>query len=54
MAHMETAIILAGGKSSRMGFDKQFLKLQDKYVIEIIAEKPVSYTHLTLLTIYSV
>jgi len=36
---METAIILAGGKSSRMGFDKQFLKLQDKYVIEIIAEK---------------
>jgi len=39
MAHMETAIILAGGKSSRMGFDKQFLKLQDKYVIEIIAEK---------------
>ncbi len=39
MAHMETAIILAGGKSSRMGFDKQFLKLRDKYVIEIIAEK---------------
>ncbi|HOS69721.1 MAG TPA: molybdenum cofactor guanylyltransferase [Bacillota bacterium] len=39
MAHMETAIILAGGKSSRMGFDKQFLKLQDKYVIEIIAER---------------
>jgi molybdopterin-guanine dinucleotide biosynthesis protein A len=36
---METAIILAGGKSSRMGFDKQFLKLQDKYVIEIIAER---------------
>jgi len=36
---METAIILAGGKSSRMGFDKQFLKLRDKYVIEIIAEK---------------
>lgn len=39
MADMETAIILAGGKSSRMGFDKQFLKLRDKYVIEIIAEK---------------
>ena len=39
MAHMETAIILAGGKSSRMGFDKQFLKLRDKYVIEIIAER---------------
>ncbi|MGI6585777.1 MAG: molybdenum cofactor guanylyltransferase [Gracilibacteraceae bacterium] len=39
MAYMETAIILAGGKSSRMGFDKQFLKLQDRYVIEMIAEK---------------
>ena len=39
MAYMETAIILAGGKSSRMGFDKQFLKLRDKYIIEMIAEK---------------
>lgn len=39
MAYMETAIILAGGKSSRMGFDKQYLKLRDKYVIEMIIEK---------------
>lgn len=39
MADMETAIILAGGKSSRMGFDKQFLKLRDKYIIEMIAER---------------
>lgn len=39
MAVMETAIILAGGKSSRMGFDKQFLKLRDKYIIEIITER---------------
>ncbi len=39
MSDMETAIILAGGKSSRMGFDKQFLKLRDKYIIEMIAEK---------------
>jgi molybdenum cofactor guanylyltransferase len=39
MAFMETAIILAGGKSSRMGFDKQFLKLRDKYIIEMITEK---------------
>lgn len=39
MAYMETAIILAGGKSSRMGFDKQFLKLRDKYIIEMIAER---------------
>lgn len=39
MAYMETAIILAGGKSSRMGFDKQFLRLRDKYIIEMIIEK---------------
>lgn len=39
MANMETAIILAGGKSTRMGFDKQFLKLRDKYVIEMMTEK---------------
>jgi molybdopterin-guanine dinucleotide biosynthesis protein A len=39
MTYMETAIILAGGKSRRMGFDKQFLKLRDKYIIEMIAEK---------------
>lgn len=39
MAYMETAIILAGGKSSRMGFDKQFLKLRDKYIVEMIAER---------------
>jgi molybdopterin-guanine dinucleotide biosynthesis protein A len=39
MACNNTAIILAGGKSSRMGFDKQFLKLQDKFIVEITAEK---------------
>ncbi|MHB1392366.1 MAG: molybdenum cofactor guanylyltransferase [Clostridia bacterium] len=39
MEYMGTAIILAGGKSSRMGFDKQFLKLRDKYIIEMITEK---------------
>lgn len=39
MACKDTAIILAGGRSSRMGFDKQLLKLQDKYIIEVIAEK---------------
>jgi len=36
---MDTAIILAGGKSSRMGFDKQFLMLRDKYIIEMITDK---------------
>jgi molybdopterin-guanine dinucleotide biosynthesis protein A len=39
MTDMDTAIILAGGKSSRMGFDKQFLKLRDKYIIQVIKEK---------------
>lgn len=30
----DTAIILAGGRSLRMGFDKQLLKLNDKYLLE--------------------
>lgn len=34
-----TAIILAGGKSSRMGFDKQFLKINEKRLINIIINK---------------
>lgn len=34
-----TAIILAGGKSSRMGFDKQFLMINEKRVMEIIISK---------------
>ncbi len=34
-----TAMILAGGKSSRMGFDKQFIKINEKRIINIIAAK---------------
>ncbi len=34
-----TAIILAGGKSSRMGFDKQFLIINEKRVMEIVISK---------------
>lgn len=34
-----TAIILAGGKSSRMGFDKQFLKIKEKRVIDVVIDK---------------
>lgn len=30
----DTAVILAGGKSSRMGFDKQFIKLKGKNIVE--------------------
>lgn len=33
-----TAIILAGGKSSRMGFDKQFLRIDDKSLMESVIE----------------
>lgn len=34
-----TAIILAGGKSSRMGFDKQFLKINEKRLMNIVINK---------------
>ena len=34
-----TAIILAGGKSSRMGFDKQFLMINEKRLIESMIDK---------------
>lgn len=39
MEKFKTAVILAGGKSSRMGFDKQFLKINEKELIEIIINK---------------
>jgi len=34
-----TAIILAGGKSSRMGFDKQFLMIREKRLMESMIDK---------------
>lgn len=34
-----TAIILAGGKSSRMGFDKQLIKIDGKLIVDYISEK---------------
>lgn len=39
MKKFGTAIILAGGKSSRMGFDKQFLKINNKRLIDMMIEK---------------
>ena len=34
-----TAVILCGGKSSRMGFDKSLVKVRGKFLIEIMGEK---------------
>lgn len=34
-----TAIILAGGRSKRMGFDKQFLTLDETRLMDIVVEK---------------
>lgn len=39
MEKFKTAVILAGGKSSRMGFDKQFLKINEKKLMELIINK---------------
>jgi|LGOV01.1.fsa_nt_gb molybdopterin-guanine dinucleotide biosynthesis protein A len=36
MKTCDTAIILAGGKSKRMGFDKQFISVDDMYLIDKI------------------
>lgn len=35
----DTAIILAGGKSTRMGFDKQEIKIGGKLIVDYLAEK---------------
>jgi molybdopterin-guanine dinucleotide biosynthesis protein A len=34
-----TAIILAGGKSSRMGFDKQFIEIHEKRLMDMVIYK---------------
>ena len=39
MEYFGTAVILCGGKSSRMGFDKCKIKVKNKFLIEIIAEQ---------------
>ena len=39
MKEFGTAIILAGGKSSRMGFDKHFLVIDEKRLIESMIDK---------------
>ncbi|MEY8763906.1 MULTISPECIES: molybdenum cofactor guanylyltransferase [Clostridium] len=39
MKKFGTAVILAGGKSSRMGFDKQFMKIKGKRLLKIMVDK---------------
>ena len=39
MKDFGSAVILCGGKSSRMGFDKCKIKVNNKFLIEIIAEQ---------------
>lgn len=39
MKQFGTAIILAGGKSSRMGFDKQFLKVNERRLMDSLINK---------------
>ncbi|AZV57080.1 molybdenum cofactor guanylyltransferase [Clostridium sp. AWRP] len=39
MKEKYTAVILCGGKSKRMGFDKSKIKIGEKFLVEITAEK---------------
>lgn len=39
MKDFGSAVILCGGKSSRMGFDKSTIKVKNKFLIDIIAEE---------------
>lgn len=44
-------IILAGGKSSRMGFDKQFLKIKDRKIMDdIIAKLENEFKEIIIVT----
>lgn len=43
MKEFGTAIILAGGKSSRMGFDKQFLRLKERRLMDSLVQKLKPY-----------
>lgn len=38
MNKIDTAVILAGGKSSRMGFDKRLITIENKLLIEILVD----------------
>ena len=42
MRQFGTALILSGGKSRRMGFDKQLLQIRDRNIIDHIISQ-ISY-----------
>ncbi len=51
MKEFGTAIILAGGKSSRMGFDKQFLRLKERLLMDSLVQKlKPSFSELIIVT----
>ena len=51
MKMFESAIILAGGKSSRMGFDKQFLEIDEhKLMDSIISKLDTQFREIILVT----
>ncbi len=51
MGNFDTAILLAGGQSSRMGFDKQFLTLDNKQLVQgIIRELTSIFDDLIIVT----
>ncbi len=51
MKNFDTAIILAGGQSSRMGFDKQFLTVDNNLIVHgIIKELSSIFNELIIVT----
>ncbi|MDF2506033.1 molybdenum cofactor guanylyltransferase [Clostridium sp.] len=51
MENFKTAVILAGGKSSRMGFDKQFLKIDEKRLMDtLISELKTEFQDIIIVT----
>lgn len=51
MKEFETAVILAGGKSSRMGFDKQFLRINGMNIMEnLINELSKEFDDIVIVT----